>query len=211
MEEYSESEKTKLLTQDFQRRLNLEPNPTEFDKTPDGKAQTLPISFVEMTLDELYLGQWELHDVHSQQIFNEVVGTGILTVWHPITGRPLKRAGFASVIITQDQGATIAQFNDTKKKNALDLSFPKLKAEILKNAALSLGKIFGRDINRKLKDVFKPTLKPISDLALLDAIKRVEGGRIETIALAEANFILTDDQKVMLNGAIPNQKQLSNG
>jgi len=46
---------------------------------------------------------------------------------------------------------------------------------------------------------------------LLDAIKRVEGGRIETIALAEANFILTDDQKVMLNGAIPNQKQLSNG
>jgi len=140
MEEYSESEKTKLLTQDFQRRLNLEPNPTEFDKTPDGKAQTLPISFVEMTLDELYLGQWELHDVHSQQIFNEVVGTGILTVWHPITGRPLKRAGFASVIITQDQGATIAQFNDTKKKNALDLSFPKLKAEILKNAALSLGR-----------------------------------------------------------------------
>ena len=211
IEEYSEVEKTKLLTQDFQRRLNAEPNPAEFDKTPDGKAQTIPISFVEMTLDELFLGQWELHDVHSQQIFNEVVGTGILTVWHPITGRPLKRAGFASVIITQDQGATIAQFNDTKKKNALDLSFPKLKAEILKNAALSLGKIFGRDINRKLKDVFKPALKPLSDQAVFDAIKRIEGGRLETIALAEANFILTEEQKALLHGAVQTQKLINNG
>lgn len=210
-EEYSDSEKLKLLTQDFQRRLNAEPNPAEFDKTPDGKARTLPISFVEMTLDELYLGQWELSDVHSQQIFNEVVGTGILTVWHPITGRPLKRAGFASVVITQDQGAEIAAFNTTKKKNALDLTFPKLKAEITKNAAQSLGKIFGRDINRKLKDTFKPALNPISNEALLAAISRIEGGRLETLALAEANFILTEEQKALLYGALPETKQLQDG
>ena len=207
MEHFSDQEKIKLLCQDFQRRLNLEPNPAEFDKTPDGKAQTLPISFVEMTLDEMFLGQWELSEVNYSQIFNEVVGTGILTVWHPVTNRPIKRAGFASVVITQDKDALVSEFNMTKKKNALDLSFPKLKAEIVKNAAQSLGKIFGRDINRKKKDVFKPTLKPISDQALLDAITRIEGGKLETIALAEANFILSDDQKEMLNGAV--QKKLN--
>ena len=207
MEHFSDQEKIKLLCQDFQRRLNLEPNPAEFDKTPDGNAQTLPISFVEMTLDEMFLGQWELSEVNYSQIFNEVVGTGILTVWHPVTNRPIKRAGFASVVITQDKDALVSEFNMTKKKNALDLSFPKLKAEIVKNAAQSLGKIFGRDINRKKKDVFKPTLKPISDQALLDAITRIEGGKLETIALAEANFILSDDQKEMLNGAV--QKKLN--
>jgi hypothetical protein len=210
IEHFQEPEKLKLLMQDFTRRLNAEPDPREFDKTPDGKAQTLPISFVEMTLDELFLGQWELSDVHSQQIFNEVVGTGILTVWHPVTGRPLKRAGFGAVVITQDKDALVSDFNMTKKKNALDLTFPKLKAEILKNAAQSLGKIFGRDINRKLRDVFKPALKPLSDQGLLDAIKRIEDGKLETLALAESNFILTDVQKEMLTNAVPN-KQLTNG
>jgi hypothetical protein len=132
-----------------------------------------------MTLDELFFGQWELSEPTYQQIFNEVVGTGILTVWHPITGRAIKRAGFGAVVITQDKDAAIADFNITKKKNALDLTFPKLKAEILKNAASSLGKVFGRDINRKAKDAFKPALKPLSDEGLLSAIKRVEGGQIE--------------------------------
>lgn len=196
--------------QDFTRKLNAEPDPREFEKTPDNRASFLPVSFVEMTLDELYLGQWELSDCTYQQIFNEVVGTGILTVWHPITQRPIRRAGFGAVVITQDKDATIAEFNVTKKKNALDLTFPKLKAEILKNAAGSLGKVFGRDINRKSKDVFKPALKPLSDQGLLDAIKRIEAGKIETVALAEANFILTDVQKEMLNGAVQN-KQIGNG
>lgn len=206
-ETYSHEEKIKLLCQDFQRRLNLEPNPEEFDKTPDGKARTLPISFVEMTLDELFLGQWELSEPVTTQVFNEVTGTGILTVWHPVTQRPLKRAGFASVIITQDKDAAISEFNMTKKKNALDLSFPKLKAEILKNAAQSLGKIFGRDINRKSVDSFNPPLKPLSDDAFKAALARVEGGKLETIALAEANFILSDSQKLILYGEAEEFKQ----
>jgi hypothetical protein len=45
---------------------------------------------------------------------------------------------------------------DNKKANAMDLAFGKLKAECLKNAALSLGKVFGRDVNRVNKDTYKP-------------------------------------------------------
>jgi hypothetical protein len=213
MEDYSESEKIKLLTQDFQRRLNLEPDPREFEPTPDGRARTLPISFIDMTLDELFLGQWEMSEPHYSQIFNEVVGTAVLTVWHPITQRPIKRIGWASVVITQDKDAQIADFNITKKKNALDLSFPKLGAEIRKSAAQTLGKVFGRDINRKAVDVFKPALKPLSDEAFKAALARVEGGKLETIALAEANFILTDEQKTILYGEATEYKTklLTNG
>lgn len=207
MEHFEQAEKIRILMQDFTRRLNAEPDPREFDKTPDNKAFTLPISFVEMTLDELFLGQWELHTVNTNQIFNEVVGTGILSVWHPVTGREIRRAGFASVVITQDAKATIEEFNRTKKKNALDLSFPKLKAEITKNAAQTLGKIFGRDINRKSKDVFKPALKPLSDEGFKAALDRIKDGKLETLALAESNFILSAEQKAILEGEIIESKQ----
>lgn len=197
---YSDRERFKLLLQDFQRRLNTEPDPREFQDTPDGRAKTLPISFVQMTLDEIYLGQWEISEPTFQQIFNEVVGCAVLTVIHPVTDRPIRRTGWASVVITQDKDAAMAEFNTTKKKNALDLAFPKLGAEILKNAAQSLGKIFGRDINRKHRDVFKPALKPLSNEGFMAALKRIEGGKLETMALCEANFILTDEQKEILNG-----------
>ena len=207
-EDFSPAEKTRIALQNFQERLNREPDPREFQDTPDGRARTLPISYVEMTLDEMYLGLWETSQPTYQQIFNEVVGAIVLTVTHPITGAKLNRVGFASVVITQDKDATIAEFNNTKKKNALDLSFPKLKAECVKNAAQSLGKVFGRDINRKHVDAFKPPLQTLSDAGMLAAIKRLEEGRGETVALLESNFLLTETQKEILKSTSPVPKQL---
>jgi hypothetical protein len=215
-------DKARLLMQDFTRKLNAEPDPREFDKTPDGKANYLPISFVEMTLDELFLGQWSTENFKWSAITNEVQGSIDLVIMHPITGRELRRTGAGSIVITVDSLSTeekdkmskqernlYALDSSNKKPNALDLAFPKLKAECIKNAAQSLGKIFGRDINRKKRDVFKPALKALSDEALQAVLKRIESGAVETVALAEANFILTDDQKAILNGAVQT-KQLGN-
>lgn len=195
--------------QDFQKKLNKEPDPKELGATPDGKAKTLPISFVEMTLDELFLGQWETSDPTYQQIFNEVVGSIVLTVWHPITNRPIRRVGFASVVITQDKDAAIHEFNATKKKNALDLTFPKLKSELIKNAAQTLGKIFGRDLNRKQSDTYNPAFKKMNDETFKVLLNRVEGGDWEALELAQSNFVLSDIQNDILEGLKP--KLLSNG
>jgi hypothetical protein len=189
--------------QDFQAKLNREPNPAELGKTPDGKAKTLPISFIEMTLDELFLGQWETSEPTYQQVFNEVVGSLVLTVWHPITNRPIRRVGFASVVITQDKDATISEFNATKKKNALDLSFPKLKSECTKNAAQSLGKIFGRDLNRTQADTYNPVYKKLSDVGFKALLDRVESGDWEALELAQSNFILSEIQQDILEGLKP--------
>jgi len=219
---FQDMDKARLLMQDFTRKLNAEPDPREFDKTPDGKANYLPISFVEMTLDELFLGQWSTENFKWSAITNEVQGSIDLVIMHPITGRELRRTGAGSIVITVDSLSTeekdkmskqernlYALDSSNKKPNALDLAFPKLKAECIKNAAQSLGKIFGRDINRKKRDVFKPALKALSDEALQAVLKRIESGAVETVALAEANFILTDDQKAILNGAVQT-KQLGN-
>jgi len=157
----SESSDTNSLIkiQKFTALQYRQPPAESLGQTPDGKAKTVTIAHIETTLDELYFGQWSLTDCHYQREFNEVIGSGVLTVINPITGREIKRTGFAAIQITQDAGATLSNFNDTKKKNALDLSFPKLKAEILKNAAQSLGPIFGRDLNRKITDGFNPLFK----------------------------------------------------
>lgn len=208
---YNEKDSYRIALQEFQKKLNTEPDPREFEPTPDGKARTLPISFVEMTLDELYLGLWETTNPNYQQVFNEVIGSLVLVVTNPVTGKKQRRAGYGSVVITQDKDAQIADFNMTKKKNALDLAFPKLKAECVKNAAQSLGKIFGRDINRKKTDTFKPALIAIPDKALEAAIKRVEEGDLTVITKAENSFLMTDEQKEMLRGAQPNTKRLTNG
>ena len=155
-------------TEQFTQMLNREPRPESLDKTPDGKAQTVTISHVEMTLDELFFGQWSTENFKWSAITNEVQGSLELVVIHPITGQTLRRVGAASIVIQVDkapENLTQQQRNEwalnpsNKKSNSLDLGFPKLKAECLKNAAQSLGKIFGRDINRKIKDNYQPLIK----------------------------------------------------
>lgn len=207
MNNYQMTPEIKAQLQDFQARLNREPELTELDKTPDGKAWTLPISFVEMTLDELYLGLWGTENYRWSAITNEVQGSLELVVTHPITGQQIRRTGAASIVIMVDslskeekERMTNQQRNlhalnpENKKSNALDLGFPKLKAECTKNAAQTLGKVFGRDINRKKVDGFKPAYKELSDIGFNTLIDRVKAGKLGDISLAKSNFLLTEIQ-----------------
>jgi hypothetical protein len=151
--------------QKFQQMLNAEPDQAGIESTPDKKARTLVISHVETTLDELFFGHWRTENFKWAVLANEVQASLDLVVIHPISGYEIRRVGAASVIIMVDRvpdGVTGTERNrwalnpDNKKANAMDLAFGKLKAECLKNAALSLGKVFGRDVNRVNKDTYKP-------------------------------------------------------
>lgn len=153
--------------QKFQARLNSQPDDKGIETTPDKKAMTLVVSHVEMTLDEMFFGHWRTENFHWSAIANEVQGSLELVCLHPITGFEIRRTGAASIVITVDKVPDEIKDDtrernrwalnaENKKPNALDLAFPKLKAECLKNAALSLGKLFGRDLNRKNKDDYKP-------------------------------------------------------
>lgn len=161
----------KLDLQKFQKVLNKIPV-AGIDRTPDNKASTLVISQVEMSLDELFFGQWSTKNFTWNQVMNEVVGSIDLVVLHPVSGLEITRVGAASITIMVDKVPDEIK-DDSQKRNqwaldpnnkkpsALDLAFPKLKAECVKNAALSLGKLFGRDLNRKKFADYKPLLKGI--------------------------------------------------
>lgn len=191
----------KIELQKFQAYLNKDPNKDELSKTPDGKAWDLSISFIEMTLDELYFGLWSTENFRWSCLQNEIQGAIDLKVKHPINNEWICRTGAASIVITVDalsddqkNSMSKAEKNlyalnlENKKPNALDLAFPKLKAECLKNAAKSLGKIFGRDLNRKLIDSFKPLLtKPIDtkQVELTKQINRAVNAINEATSISE--------------------------
>ena len=152
----------------FTTRLSKVPDHKELQKTPDGKAFYIPIDFVETTLDELFFGLWETKNFEYKTIANEVTGSIILRVFHPTAKTWIERSGAASYTIMVDKAPAELQGQDrnrwalditNKKPNALDMGLPKLKTDCIKNAALSLGNIFGRNLNRTYKDTFKPLTK----------------------------------------------------
>lgn len=164
------SDDFRLLIQNFQNKLNTPPKQDSLDKTADGRAQTVLISHIEMTLDEYFFGLWSTENFKWERIANEIVGTVDLVLIHPSAGITYRRTGAAAIQITVDavpeqirnslqEKNMWAQDTANKKPNALDMGFPKLKAECVKNAAQSLGQIFGRDLNRKKSDEYKPLIQ----------------------------------------------------
>jgi hypothetical protein len=148
--------------EDFTQLINNPPPREGVQKTPDGKAETLVISYVEAKLDEIYLRQWGTEDVHVQQIGNEVLVWLTLWVIDPQTKMKITRSGFSAVVITVDKAPEGVQGKEknawaldmsNKKPNAMYLSFPKAKSMAIKNAAQTLGTIYGRNLNRKFEDI----------------------------------------------------------
>lgn len=155
------SRSTQLACEAFQRKLNENPPKEEIQINEQaGGAMYLPISFVQMKLDELYYGLWESEITHVQVVANEIIGYGTLTVTHPVTGGRLVRSGAGAVMVQMksEKSGGNGRISDVenKIKNTLVKDFPHLQAEIIKSAAKSLGKIFGRDLNRKHVDQYNP-------------------------------------------------------
>jgi len=67
-------DETRVKIENFTARLNKAPSREEIQKTPDGKANHFPISYVEMTLDELFFGLWSTENFKWSAIQNEVQG-----------------------------------------------------------------------------------------------------------------------------------------
>lgn len=182
----------------FVAALNQLPPADSITETPDGKALSVLISHIEMTLDEMFFGLWDTYDFRWQLIANEIVGSIILEVTHPVTNKVIRRTGAAAIQIMVDAVPDELQYNaadskeqaakrkkerniwaldpENKKSNALDKEFPKLKAECIKNAAQSLGKLFGRDLNRPRSDNFKPLLRGEQQ-----PVKPAENGKSEAV------------------------------
>lgn len=147
-------------------------------------ANYIPISFVETKLDEVFFGLWSTDNFQTKVVANEIMGSIDLKVFHPIANTWLTRVGVASVVIQQDSWKRDEDGNfilnsknekikarpkpsdvDAKIANTLVKDAPHLKAECIKNAAKSLGVMFGRDLNRKDADFYESDIKAVANTA----------------------------------------------
>lgn len=152
----------------FQFLLNKEPSREHLRKTPDNRADTIPIGFVENLLDEYYSGLWKTTNFRFSLVANELVGIITLHVFHPVFKVWLTREGTGAKAIqvnsltqdekdamTKQQRNLYAQNIENKIPNCIEKQIGAVKAEALKNAAKSLGVVFGRNLNRKDLDDYE--------------------------------------------------------
>lgn len=129
----TEQQEQKLFQ--FTKDLNLEPDKNYIRKNEDGSLY-LPISHVQILLDQIFLGQWSFETVSTSFGRKWARGSGIIEVVHPITGEKIKRGGDAAIILTGN----------------LRTDSPRLEAMVLLSCAKKFGKVFGRDLNRTKDD-----------------------------------------------------------
>lgn len=148
-------EQYEVRLQKFMKLLHRQPtgNEVEPGRGPV-PSRYLPISRVEMRLDELYFGMWELKHFQYQVFRNEVVGQLDLVVLHPVSNTWITRVGTAACALWQPD----PEKTDKQIRIHLEKAIPQLRSECVKNAARSLGKSFGRDLNREIEDSYKPLL-----------------------------------------------------
>lgn len=118
----------------------------------------IPISYIEMKLDELFLDGWNLEIKSYSQVLNSIVVEVRISGLSPANGRNMFRDGIGSKPIQLKKGASAMDIKSIQS-NACELAFPAAKAQAVKNAAQSIGKVFGRDIAREVQDEYNPIIK----------------------------------------------------
>lgn len=203
----------------FQMMLNQAPPEAAIEATPDKKAKTMVISHVENALDMFYLGQWSTRDFQYTAIGNELAGTIVLEVVHPITGMIRTLCGAAAQAIMMDAAPDDltsreknmwAQDIANKKSKALKMNLPALKSECLKNAAQHLGKAFGKDLNRKNAAGYAPKLGKVTRLPktfMQGAVAEITSGKSTLDMVLERieneGITIPEDQQAELAKAAP--------
>lgn len=138
----------------FQMMLNAHPDKADVRTNKQAKNSLyISIATIERKLDELFNGLWQTTNFRWQVVANEVIGSIDLQVYHPSANVWITRTGAASAMILTQSGKPVTVEN--KYPNTLVKDFPHMKAECLKNAAKSLGVVFGRSLNRGAEDEYQ--------------------------------------------------------
>lgn len=143
------SDEFKLQIEAFIDAINKPPRKTKTDQKKG--IVYITISEIEVLLDTIFFGQWQTEITQCLIVGNEIVMNIKLGIFHPITQQWIWRAGTASAMIRQVKDAKISDI-DSKIKNAVEMDAPHAKASAIKNAAQSLGNMFGRNLRRKQED-----------------------------------------------------------
>lgn len=150
------------------RFLNQDPDPGQIRTNKyANNTHYLPIGYLENKLDEIFQ-VWE-DDIKEVKILgNSIAVTITVSVLNPVTGTFIKRAGVGAMPIELqadkrdragnliEEGAVNALDFEKIQSKAIQKNLPAAKAYAFKNAVQSLGRAFGRSLNRTDETYFEP-------------------------------------------------------
>lgn len=146
---YSDAEKAILnRTNDLTVLLNQEPNKTWIKDHPTAaNVKYIPIGIIEWLLTYIFV-TWHVEIRETKLIANSVCVTIRLFYRDPITGEEKWTDGVGAAALQVNKGEMASDF-DKIKSAAVMIAAPMAKTYAIKDAAETLGRLFGKDLNRK--------------------------------------------------------------
>lgn len=128
--------------------LNQEPDPKWIKDHPTAAGvKYIPIGIIEWLLTYIFI-IWRVEILRENLLGNSICVTIRLFYRDPVTGEERWTDGIGAAPLQTDKGAGAIDFN--KLKNAsVQIAAPMAKTYAIKDAAETLGKLFGKDMNRK--------------------------------------------------------------
>lgn len=138
----------------FKLLLNQQPPETWINKnTLANNSKYLPIDKTEFLLDKIFQ-EWRIEVLREGTMFNSVYCTVRVHYLNPVTGKWSFHDGVGAKDLQHDKDTTLSM--DTIKPAAVQMALPTAKSLAIKDACDHLGKLFGRDMNRKNTIEFAP-------------------------------------------------------
>lgn len=139
----------------FNKAIHRNPTGPIKTNTEAGGSKYIPIEELEMMMDEIFMGHWQTKTVGSgaKVVGNSVVYDLEVSFLHPISGMWITRSGSGAVPIQlksqrHQGGARHALDFERINPMAIQKNAPAAKAYAFRNAVQSIGRMFGRDLNR---------------------------------------------------------------
>jgi len=112
-----------------------------------GNSNYIPIGIIETLLQKLFKTP-KIEILREGVMFNSVYVVVRLHYSHPLTGQIMFQDGIGAQEMQTKQGASAADLAAINK-GAVMMALPAAESYATKDAAEKIGKLFGRDINRK--------------------------------------------------------------
>ena len=153
LDNFVDNEQVQAMTA-FNTMLDNNP-PGKWVKKNDG-LNYLPIRIVESLLRSIF-GAYQIEMIGEPKILgNSVVISVHLKVYHPVLQQWLTYAGTGAVPIQLKRGTESAIDFQAINKMAMMKNVPAAKAYAVSNAAKSLGRLFGSQLNNDLTEHVPP-------------------------------------------------------
>jgi hypothetical protein len=144
----------------FQLLVNQEPKKEWIKVHPITKEPYIPIERIEWLLTNIIV-RYKVEILDSKQVANSIVVTVRLHYFDQLHNEWTFNDGIGAAPLQTDKGSGAIDWNKIKS-SAVQIGAPAAESYAVKDAAEKIGKLFGKDLNRKevisydgLKDRFK--------------------------------------------------------